>query len=47
MQPGSGADGIGIEVGDQVVECDSVPIPHNGLAEAVRGKPQAPRGLAA
>ena len=45
VQPGSGSDGLGIQVGDQVVECDGAPVPHNGLAEAVKGKERALLGL--
>ena len=45
VQPGSGSDGLGIQVGDQVVECDGVPVPHNGLAAAVKGKEHALLGL--
>ena len=45
VQPGSGSDGLGIQVGDQVVECDGAPVPHNGLAAAVKGKEHALLGL--
>jgi hypothetical protein len=47
VQPGSGSDGLGLKVGDQVVECDGVPVPHNLTAfpEAIKGKAQARLGL--
>ena len=45
VQPGGGADGLGIQVDDEVVECDGVPVAHNGLGAAVQGKERALLGL--
>ena len=45
VQPGGGSDGLGIQVGDEVVECDGLPVVHNGLGAAVKGKERALLGL--
>ena len=46
VQPGGGADGLGIQVDDEVVECDGVPVappPHRRRRRSAKKSGPLPR----